>query len=158
MINHYLCSILIKSQPYKKMKKKMFGMGITEILLIAIVAVIALGPEKLPDAMVKIAKMFNSIKKGISDAKTTLDNELNIAELKEEANKFKAQIEDTKSSLSIENKFDLGLDDILKDDLEASKNDNEVEKIKEKFAKVNEDKAQKSKDEKFSLKNSEEVK
>ncbi len=129
----------------------MFGMGITEILLIAIVAVIALGP-----AMVKI--MFNSVKKGISDAKTTLDNELNIAELKEEANKFKAQIEDTKSSLSIENKFDLGLDDILKDDLEASKNDNEVEKIKEKFAKVNEDKAQKSKDEKFSLKNSEEVK
>ena len=136
----------------------MFGMGITEILLIAIVAVIALGPEKLPDAMVKIAKMFNSVKKGISDAKTTLDNELNIAELKEEANKFKAQIEDTKSSLSIENKFDLGLDDILKDDLEASKNDNEVEKSKEKFEKVNEDKAQKSKDEKFSLKNSEEVK
>ena len=136
----------------------MFGMGITEILLIAIVAVIALGPEKLPDAMVKIAKMFNSVKKGISDAKTTLDNELNIAELKEEANKFKAQIEDTKSSLSIENKFDLGLDDILKDDLEASKNDNEVEKIKEKFAKVHEAKAQKSKDEKFSLKNSEAVK
>ncbi|MFA7086306.1 MAG: Sec-independent protein translocase protein TatB [Aliarcobacter sp.] len=136
----------------------MFGMGITEILLIAIVAVIALGPEKLPDAMVKIAKMFNSVKKGISDAKTTLDNELNIAELKEEANKFKAQIEDTKSSLSIENKFDLGLDDILKDDLEALKNDNEVEKIKEKFAKVNEDKAQKSENEKFSLKNNEEVK
>ena len=136
----------------------MFGMGITEILLIAIVAVIALGPEKLPDAMVKIAKMFNSVKKGISDAKTTLDNELNIAELKEEANKFKAQIEDTKSSLSIENKFDLGLDDILKDDLEASKNDNEVEKIKEKFAKVNEDKAIKSENEKFSLKNNEEVK
>jgi len=140
------------------MEQKMFGMGITEILLIAIVAVIALGPEKLPDAMVKIAKMFNSVKKGISDAKTTLDNELNIAELKEEANKFKAQIEDTKSSLSIENKFDLGLDDILKDDLEALKNDNEVEKIKEKFAKVNEDKAQKSENEKFSLKNNEEVK
>ncbi|PRM90780.1 twin-arginine translocase subunit TatB [Aliarcobacter cryaerophilus] len=136
----------------------MFGMGITEILLIAIVAVIALGPEKLPDAMVKIAKMFNSVKKGISDAKTTLDNELNIAELKEEANKFKAQIEDTKSSLSIENKFDLGLDDILKNDLEPLKNDNEVEKIKEKFAKANEDKSQKSKDGKISLKNSEEVK
>lgn len=77
----------------------MFGMGITEILLIAIVAVIALGPEKLPDAMVKIAKMFNSVKKGISDAKTTLDNELNIAELKEEANKFKAQIEEDRKSV-----------------------------------------------------------
>ncbi len=133
----------------------MFGMGITEILLIAIVAVIALGPEKLPDAMVKIARLFNSIKKGINDAKTTLDNELNIKELKEEANKFKAQIEDTKSSLSIENKFDLGIDDILKDDL---KPENEVEKIKEKFAKVNEDKALEKKEEKFSLKNSEDIK
>ena len=133
----------------------MFGMGITEILLIAIVAVIALGPEKLPDAMVKIARLFNSIKKGINDAKTTLDNELNIKELKEEANKFKAQIEDTKSSLSIENKFDLGIDDILKDDL---KPENEVEKIKGKFAKVNEDKALEKKEEKFSLKNSEDIK
>ncbi|AXK48922.1 twin-arginine translocase subunit TatB [Aliarcobacter trophiarum LMG 25534] len=134
----------------------MFGFGISEIFLIAIVAVIALGPEKLPDAMVKIAKMFSSVKKGLNDAKTTLDNELNIAELKEEANKFKAQIEDTKASLSIENKFDLGLDDILKDDLEPSKKDNEVEKIKEKFAKVNEEK-EKKKDEKFSLKNSEDI-
>ena len=124
----------------------MFGFGIGEILLIAIVAVIALGPEKLPDAMVKIAKTFNSIKKGLNDAKTTLDNELNIAELKDEANKFKAQIEDTKSSLSIENKFDLGLDDILKDDLNPKK-ENEVQEIKEKFAKVNEEKKeQKSKE------------
>ena len=97
----------------------MFGMGITEILLIAIVAVIALGPEKLPDAMVKIAKMFNSVRKGISDAKTTLDNELNIAELKEKLSKFIAQIVVTKSSFSIENKFYLGIEDILKHDLEA---------------------------------------
>ncbi|QKF73406.1 twin arginine translocation system, TatB protein [Aliarcobacter faecis] len=133
----------------------MFGMGITEILLIAIVAIIALGPEKLPDAMVKIARLFNSVKKGLNDAKTTLDNELNIKELKDEANKFKAQIEDTKASLSVDTKFDLGLDDILKDDL---KQDNEVEKIKEKFAKVNEEKALEKKEEKFSLKNSEEVK
>lgn len=133
----------------------MFGMGITEILLIAIVAIIALGPEKLPDAMVKIARLFNSVKKGLNDAKTTLDNELNIKELKDEANKFKAQIEDTKASLSVDTKFDLGLDDILKDDL---KQDNEVEKIKEKFAKVNEEKVLEKKEEKFSLKNSEEVK
>ncbi|MDX4039871.1 Sec-independent protein translocase protein TatB [Aliarcobacter skirrowii] len=99
----------------------MFGLGMTEILLIAIVAVIALGPDKLPEAMVKIAKMFNSVKKGINDAKTTLDNELNISELKAEANKFKAQIEDTKSSLMVESKLDLGLDEILNDDFETTK-------------------------------------
>ena len=64
-----------------------------------------------------------------------MDNELNIAELKEEANKFKAQIEDTKSSLSIENKFDLGLDDILKDDLEASKMIMRLKKLKKNLQK-----------------------
>ena len=31
----------------------MFGMGFTEILLIALVAIIVLGPEKLPTTMVK---------------------------------------------------------------------------------------------------------
>ncbi|RBQ30718.1 Sec-independent protein translocase protein TatB [Aliarcobacter vitoriensis] len=110
----------------------MFGMGITEILLIAIVAVIALGPDKLPDAMVKIAKLFNSVKKGLNDAKTTLDNELNISELKNEANKFKAQIEDTKNSLMSETKLDLGLDEILKDDLESSKSTTEKDFIERK--------------------------
>ena len=121
----------------------MFGMGITEILVIAIVAVIALGPEKLPDAMVKIAKLFNSVKKSINEAKTTLDNELNISELKNEANKFKAQIEDTKLSLTNETKLDLGLDDIFKDDLHSTK-DTKKSEIKEE------------KSEKFSLKDSKE--
>ncbi|MDX4068987.1 Sec-independent protein translocase protein TatB [Aliarcobacter skirrowii] len=108
----------------------MFGLGMTEILLIAIVAVIALGPDKLPEAMIKIARIFNSVKKGISDAKTTLDNELNISELKAEANKFKAQIEDTKSSLMVESKLDLGLDEILNDDFETTKK-NQIETKKE---------------------------
>ena len=63
----------------------MFGMGFTEILLIAMVAIIALGPEKLPTTMVQIAKFINKIKTGLADAKTTLDNELNISELKAEA-------------------------------------------------------------------------
>ncbi|MCT7446719.1 Sec-independent protein translocase protein TatB [Aliarcobacter skirrowii] len=108
----------------------MFGLGMTEILLIAIIAIIVLGPDKLPEAMIKIARMFNSVKKGISDAKTTLDNELNISELKAEANKFKAQIEDTKSSLMVESKLDLGLDEILNDDFETTKK-SQVETKKE---------------------------
>jgi sec-independent protein translocase protein TatB len=103
------------------MEQNMFGLGMTEILLIAIIAIIVLGPDKLPEAMIKIARMFNSVKKGISDAKTTLDNELNISELKAEANKFKAQIEDTKSSLMADTKIDLGLDEILNDDFETTK-------------------------------------
>ena len=70
----------------------MFGMGFMEIMLVAVMAVIALGPEKLPTAMVDIARFFKKFKSGIDDAKSTLDNELKISELKGEANKFKEQL------------------------------------------------------------------
>lgn len=36
----------------------MFGMGFTEILIIAIIAILFLGPDKLPSAMVEIAKFL----------------------------------------------------------------------------------------------------
>ena len=123
----------------------MFGMGFMEILIIAIIAIIALGPDKLPDAMVQIAKFIRKFKTGLEDAKSTLDNELNVSEMKAEANKFKSQIKETKASLSIESKIDLGLNDILKDDLtnDSSKNETneKIEKVsfkKEKLEKKEE--------------------
>lgn len=99
----------------------MFGMGFMEIFLIAVVAIIALGPDKLPTAMVEIAKFIKKFKSGIEDAKSTLDNELNINEMKEEAAKYKAQIEDAKNTLNIKENMNLDLDNILSDDNEPSK-------------------------------------
>jgi sec-independent protein translocase protein TatB len=116
------------------MELQMFGMGFMEILLIAIIAIIALGPDKLPDAMVQIAKFIRKFKSGLEDAKSTLDSELNISEMKTEANKFKSQIEETKASLSIESKIDLGLDDILKDDLNTDTSKNETKEKNEKVS------------------------
>ena len=68
-------------------------MGFTEILLIAIVAILFLGPDKLPDAMVSIAKFIKGAKKAIGDAKSAIDNEVNIADLKEEALGYKAKLD-----------------------------------------------------------------
>ncbi len=98
----------------------MFGMGFMEIFLIAVIAIIALGPEKLPTAMVEIAKFLKKFKSGIEDAKSTLDNELNISEMKEEAAKYKAQIENAKSTLNVKENLDLGLNDIINDDMTTS--------------------------------------
>ena len=106
----------------------MFGMGFMEIFLIAIIAIIALGPEKLPTAMVEIAKFIKKFKTGIDDAKSTLNSELNISEMKAEASKFKSQLEDTKASLSVDSKIDLGLNDILKDDLKETSSVKEEKK------------------------------
>jgi sec-independent protein translocase protein TatB len=126
----------------------MFGMGFTEILLIALVAIIALGPEKLPTAMVQIAKFINKFKSGIEDAKSTLHSELNVSEMKEEANKFKSQIEETKSSFAIDSKLDLGLKDITNDDLNiASSIDNKINKMEE----VKQEKISFKKEDKFKI-------
>ena len=82
----------------------MFGMGFTEILFVAVIAIIFLGPDKLPEAMVQIAKFFKSFKKTVSDAKSTFEQEIHINELKEEALSYKrtldSDISGFKNSLS----------------------------------------------------------
>jgi len=77
----------------------MFGMGFTEILLIAVVAILFLGPEKLPDAMVSIAKFIKGVKKAVSDAKNSLEEEMKISDLKEEALGYKRQLDEASSEL-----------------------------------------------------------
>ena len=84
----------------------MFGMGFMEIFLVLIVAIVALGPEKLPGAVVDIAKFFKKFKGSIDDVKSTLDSELNISEMKKEANEFKSSIS------SMNHISSLGLDDV----------------------------------------------
>ena len=81
----------------------MFGMGFTEIFLIAVVAIIALGPEKLPTAMVDIAKFFRKFKSGLDDAKSTLDQELELEKLKQEADKYKSQLTEVQNTMNPHN-------------------------------------------------------
>jgi len=77
----------------------MFGMGFTEILMIAVVAILFLGPDKLPDVMVKVAKFIKGAKNAITEAKTAIDSEIKIAELKEEALGYKEQLDRATSEL-----------------------------------------------------------
>lgn len=67
----------------------MFGMGFFEILMVAVVAIIFLGPEKLPKALVDVAKFFKAVKKTIDDAKESLDKEVRLSQIKEEALAYK---------------------------------------------------------------------
>jgi len=87
----------------------MFGIGFTELILISIVAIIFLGPDKLPQAMVDIAKFIKSVKKTVGDAKDSLEEEMKIADLKEEALGYKKQLNDATNEL--QNFKNLSLDD-----------------------------------------------
>jgi sec-independent protein translocase protein TatB len=70
----------------------MFGMGFTEILIIAVIAVLFLGPDKLPSAMVEVAKFFRSVKKTVGTVKDSLEEEMNVADIKEEALAYKKEL------------------------------------------------------------------
>jgi sec-independent protein translocase protein TatB len=77
----------------------MFGMGIGEILLIVIIAILFLGPDKLPSTMVDIAKFFRSVKGTVSSAKATLEEEMKFSEMKESALNYKKELTDASAEL-----------------------------------------------------------
>ena len=92
----------------------MFGMSFAEILIIAVIAILFIGPDKLPEAMVKVAKFFRSFKKTVHDTKETIEQEMHLAELKEEAVSYKAQLDNAV------NDFKLDTDVTIVDDLNKS--------------------------------------
>ena len=56
----------------------MFGMGGSEILVILIVALLFLGPDKLPDAAKTISKGIRDLKKQTRVLQETIENDENI--------------------------------------------------------------------------------
>ena len=95
----------------------MFGIGFTEIVLISIIAILFLGPDKLPGALVDVAKFIKSVKKTVGEAKISLEEEMKIADLKEEALNYKKQLTNATSELkgfkniSLEDFDDVSYDD-----------------------------------------------
>ncbi|MCX2717498.1 Sec-independent protein translocase protein TatB [Helicobacter sp. MIT 21-1697] len=84
----------------------MFGVGIFEVLVILIVAVIALGPNKLPQTIVDIVKFFRAVKKTMAEAKESFDKEIQLSEIKQEALKYKDTIESEVNKLTKDIKLD----------------------------------------------------
>lgn len=77
----------------------MFGMGIGEILLIIIIAVLFLGPDKLPETMVNIAKFFRQVKGTVNTARATIEEEMKFSEMKQEALSYKNDLMSASSEL-----------------------------------------------------------
>jgi len=77
----------------------MFGMGFSELMIIAVIAVLFLGPDKLPSAMVDIAKFFRNAKKTINTVKDSIEQEINVSEIKQEALAYKKELMETSSKV-----------------------------------------------------------
>lgn len=58
----------------------MFGIGGPELLIICLVALVVIGPQKLPELLRSLGKGVAEFKRVGNDVKSTLDDEVNKAE------------------------------------------------------------------------------
>ncbi len=60
----------------------MFGMGMPEILLILAIALIVIGPKKLPDLAKSMGKAFGEFKRATQDFKQAMDIDKDLTSVK----------------------------------------------------------------------------
>jgi sec-independent protein translocase protein TatB len=58
----------------------MFGIGFLELIVIAIVAIVFVGPQKLPDLMKQAGRFFVQMRRTTSEVKSTFDQVIRDAE------------------------------------------------------------------------------
>ncbi|EOH1932973.1 Sec-independent protein translocase protein TatB [Campylobacter jejuni] len=97
-------------------------MSFGEIIVILIVAILVLGPDKLPEAIVQIAKVLKALKRNIDDAKSSIEKEIRINDLKEEAKKYKDEFSSTNENIRKKLSFE-EFDDLKRDILDKTKVD-----------------------------------
>ena len=73
----------------------MFGLGISEIIVIVIAALIFVGPKQLPDFIRSAGKIFVQVRRAANEVKSTVDGVLQEAEteLRKEAESIEAAVE-----------------------------------------------------------------
>jgi sec-independent protein translocase protein TatB len=62
----------------------MLNIGMTELLVFGIIALLVLGPEKLPEAARFAGKWYGKVKRMISNVQNDIDRELRMSELREQ--------------------------------------------------------------------------
>ena len=65
----------------------MLNIGMTELLCFAIIALLVLGPDKLPEGARFAAKWYGKIKKFIGNVQNEIDQELRLSEFRAEMQK-----------------------------------------------------------------------
>ncbi|EEC5483322.1 Sec-independent protein translocase subunit TatB [Campylobacter jejuni] len=97
-------------------------MSFGEIIVILVVAILVLGPDKLPEAIAQIAKILKAVKRNIDDAKSSIEKEIRINDLKEEAKKYKDEFSSTNENIRKKLSFE-EFDDLKRDILDKTKVD-----------------------------------
>jgi sec-independent protein translocase protein TatB len=77
----------------------MFDVGFSELLLIGVVALIVIGPERLPKVARTIGHLVGRAQRYVSDVKTDIQREMDLGDLNDLKNQMQDAAQSVKSSM-----------------------------------------------------------
>lgn len=77
----------------------MFDIGFSELLLFGVIALIVLGPEKLPQAARTAGQWYAKIRRTVSTLQSEIEAELDLAETRQQMQKEMAKIRETEAQM-----------------------------------------------------------
>jgi sec-independent protein translocase protein TatB len=78
----------------------MFDIGFSEIVVIAVVALIVIGPERLPKAARTLGHLFGRLQRYVNDVKADINREMELDELRKLQQQVQSAARDIETSVS----------------------------------------------------------
>lgn len=80
----------------------MFDIGFSELMVIAVVALIVIGPERLPKVARTLGHLFGRMQRYVSDVKADISREMQLEELKKMQEEMHASVNSIEQSVAKE--------------------------------------------------------
>src|SRR3954468_12400853 len=94
----------------------MFDIGFSEIVVCAVVALIVIGPERLPKAARTLGHLFGRLQRYVNDVKSDISREIELDELRKLQQQVQTAAADLKSSVeSTARSVESGVRDVERD-------------------------------------------
>lgn len=114
----------------------MFDFSFWELAIVLVVALLVVGPDKLPILAAKVGRWIGKAKRMITSVRADIEDELKAAELKEMLEKQQSEISQLRNILNEgQNKFEKEIENAISD--ESQKIEKEIESaIKEESPQI----------------------
>ena len=96
----------------------MFGIGMPEMILILVIALIILGPKRLPEIAKSLGRGISEFKRATQEFKENLDVDNDLKEARDTIREVKEDLEETVRKSMAENTADQEVDAVSGDELE----------------------------------------
>ena len=68
----------------------MFGIGLPELVLIGVLGLLVLGPQRLPEVARTVGRLYGQLRRASEDFQRTIRQDLEVLDRQEDANRNKA--------------------------------------------------------------------